>query len=390
MVEAVASQRAQASDARKSFNSATLLLVDEIDLSRVIGWMLDPAGTHGQGDRYLRSFLGLCGIAAPDDCQSAKVRREVPRYALGRLMGRIDIEVVHPTFLLLIENKPTARFGDQQLERYARTLPRDLGRQARVITLLGAGWDAAVIGAIEQAGTRALKLGTHVRDWVAACRLATTEAKVAAFLLDLEESLDMRFAGKDAHAVQQIIDLLTATPETVAASIDIMDAREALAATINDRFVDAVQTRARAAGLGAIRPVADEAALFSPQRNGMLRLDIGDPRFDFALSAEATFFRNVALGVCLRKERRAMAGVYAEEIARLSTTLGPGQGIVDGWWLWWDHLQALDASGSRGISPTDFWAWAADDGDDSLAAAFVSRALEAKVALYAAGGDPQF
>ncbi len=304
-------------------------------------------------------------------------------------MGRIDIEVVHPTFLLLVENKPTARFGDQQLERYARTLPRDFGRQARVITLLGAGWDAAVIGAIEQAGTRALKLGTHVRDWVAECRSVTTDAKVAAFLHDLEESLDMRFAGKDAHAVQQIIDLLTATPETVAASIAIMDAREALAATINDRFVDAVQERARAAGLGAIRPVADEATLFSPQRNGMLRLDIGDPRFDFALSAEATFFRNVALGVCLRKERRAMASVYAEEVARLSTALNPGQGIVDGWWLWWDHLQALDVSGRRGISPTDFWAWAADDSADGLAAAFVSRALEAKGALFAAVDDPQ-
>lgn len=389
LVGTVAARRAQSGEARDAFNPAALLLTDELDLSRVIGWMLDPAGTHGQGDSYLRGFLDLCRIAAPDDCRSAKVRREVPRYAGGRLMGRIDIEILHPAFLLLVENKPTARFGDQQLERYARTLPRNLGERARVVTLLGAGWDVAVVAAIESAGTRALKLGIEVRDWVAACRSATPGAKVAAFLNDLEVVLDERYAGKDAHTVQQIIDLLVATPETVAASIAVMDARDALTATINGLFLRSVQERAPAAGLGELRPLAYEQPLFSTNRgNGMLRIDIGDPRFDFVLSAEATNFRSVALGVCLRRQRRGIAKVYADEIARLCGALGPGQSIVDDWWLWWDHVQSLDASGARGIAPPDLWGWAADAGDEGLAAAFVKRAVEAKAALSAAGDAP--
>ncbi|WP_339164329.1 PD-(D/E)XK nuclease family protein, partial [Methylobacterium bullatum] len=356
LVETIVSRRAQPGQLRDAFNPAALLLTDEMDLSRIIGWMLDPKGTHGQGDRYLQRFLTLCGIVAPDECRSAKVRLEVPRYAAGRLMGRIDIEVSHPRFVVLIENKPTARFGDRQLERYARTLPRDLGEQARVVTLLGAGWDGTVVTAIERAGTRALKLGTDVRDWVAACQSATTAVKVATFLGDLEVDLDKRYAGKDAHDVQQIIDLLTATPETVAASISVMDARDALTATINYRFTTLVQERARAAGLGEIRPVAGEYALFSPNRNGMLRLDIGDLRFDFVISAAATYFREVALGVCLRKSRRGAEKLYAGEIARLHETLGPGQSDTGDWWIWWEHVEALDASGRRSISPPDLWA----------------------------------
>jgi hypothetical protein len=366
---------------RDIFNPAALLLTDEMDLSRVIGWMLDPRGTHGQGDRYLKRFLTLSGIAAPDECQSTKVRLEVPRYAAGRLMGRIDIEISHPRFIVLVENKPTARFGDRQLERYTRTLPRDLGRQARVVTLLGAGWDAAAVTAIERAGTRALKLGTDVRDWVADCQSDTTALKVATFLGDFEVDLDKRYAGKDAHNVRQIIDLLTITPETVAASIAIMDARDALTATINHRFANLVQERARGAGLGGIRTLAGENALFSPNRHGMLRLDIGDPRFDFVISAAATYFREVALGVCLRRSRRGAAKFYAAEIARLHDAIGPGQSDTDDWWLWWEHVEALDTSGGRSINPPDLWAWASDIGDEGLAAAFVKRAIEAKTAL---------
>ncbi|MCK2056871.1 PD-(D/E)XK nuclease family protein [Methylobacterium sp. 37f] len=372
-----------------AFNPVALLLIDEMDLSRVIGWMLDPAGTHGQGDRYLRHFLDLCGINAPDECRTAKVRLEVPRYAAGRLMGRIDIEVSHPRFLVLVENKPTARFGDRQLERYARTLPRDLGGQARVVTLLGTGWDGPAVAAIERAGTRALKLGTNVRGWVAACQSATTMVKVAAFLGDFEAHLDKRYAGKDAHNVQQIINLLAASPETVAASIAIMDARDALTATVNDRFAALVQQRAHAVGLGDLRPIAGEMPLFSPNRNGMLRLDIGDPRFDFAISAESTNFRGVALGLCLCKWRRGTARIYAGEIARLREALGPGQIDQDEWWLWWDHVASLDASGRRSVNPPDLWAWAADAGEEGLAAAFVNRAVEAKEALSAIEDVPE-
>ncbi|TXN05929.1 hypothetical protein FV242_01800 [Methylobacterium sp. WL64] len=387
LVEKVASRRTKPGQLHDAFNPAALLLTDEMDLSRVIGWMLDPAGTHGQGERYLQRFLDLCGIAPPDDCRSAKVRLEVPRYALGRLMGRIDIEVSHPRFLVLVENKPTARFGDQQLERYARTLPRDHGERARVVTLLGAGWDRARVAAIEGNGTRALKLGTEVRDWVAACQSATTAVRVAAFLGDLEVDLDRRYAGKDAREVQQIIDLLAATPETVAASIAVIDARDALTATINDRFVDLVQERARAAGLGEVRPIPGEMPLFSPNRNGTLRVDIGDPRFDFSLSAEATYFKNVALGVNLRREQRGIAKVYAKEITRLRNALGPGESDLNEWWLWWDNVQKLDASGGRGVNPPDLWAWASDVSDDGLAAAFVKQAAEAQRALFAAGGE---
>jgi hypothetical protein len=89
------------------------------------------------------------------------------------------------------------------------------------------------------------------------------------------------------------------------------------------------------------------------------------------------------VGVCTRKETRALRRVFADEIASLGNLLGSGEPEDGLWWLWWEHVQALDPSGERTVDGPTIWGWASDLSDSGLAACVVARALDAKKALEA-------
>lgn len=99
----------------------------ETDLSRAFGGLLDPAGTHGQGDTFLRLFLGeiRCSLGRKlrkdfpySDTRGCKVHLE---YSTNR--GRIDIVLEMPGNRWIgIENKPWAPEQENQISNYMKYL----------------------------------------------------------------------------------------------------------------------------------------------------------------------------------------------------------------------------------------------------------------------------
>ncbi|MBB4155647.1 hypothetical protein GGQ80_003572 [Sphingomonas jinjuensis] len=368
------------------FNPITLLMSREIDISRVIGWMLAPDGSHAAGTGYLALFLKLCGIDDALNPALARVRLEVPRKASGNLVGRVDIEVTHPVFTLLIENKPWAGFGPSQLERYAKSLSAEEEHTGKVVALLGAGWTGQAARDVASRCSCALRLGLEVRDWVAACRRLPADERVQQFLADFERYLDERHAGAWSKESTMLTELLTKSCSSVEAAVRIMDARDALTQVVGERFTIELRRRAREAGLPDTAPLADERPLFGHHKHGIIRLGLGHPKLDFAISADSGYFRDVAVGVCTRKETPALRRIYAGEISRLVALLGPGEQENGEWWPWWEHIQALDASGEHTVDGPSIWGWAADHGETGLAAHVVARALDAKRALDTSAG----
>lgn len=371
------------SEFRSAFNPATLLVSREIDISRVLGWMLAPEGSHGAGAAYLSEFLTLCGLEGVTSPGLSRVRLEVPRKAGGNMVGRIDIEVTHASFTLLVENKPWAKFGASQLERYARTLPNDANHTGLVVALLGAGWSDQAAADVAARCSRALRLGCEVRDWVAACSLLPAEQRVRTFLTDFERYLDEHHGGGWSRSASRLTEAMTSSPGSVEAAVRIMDARDALTRTVGERFAAEVGRRARAAGLPDARPLPGESPLFGYRKHGIVRLGLGHPDLDFAVSAELGYFREVAVGVCTRREMRTLRRAFADEIDRLGNLLGQGEPDDGAWWLWWEHVHALDPSGERSADGPAIWGWAADLSDAGLAACVVARALDARRALNA-------
>lgn len=366
------------------FNPVNLLVRNEMDLSRLIGWMLDPCADHGSGVAFLRRFLEMVGLTGFQHLERGRVELEAMRRVGRAVVGRIDLQVSHPSFVVLIENKPFAGFGDAQLERYVRSLPAD-GRTGCVVALLGRGWsDLALQRVARASGALAVRLGVEVRDWVGACASEMQHGRVRDLLEALREDLDIRHGGMWEETMMDVVDAMTGTPDEVAAAVAVIEARDKFAERVGRDFQSRVSSLADARGLGPIRPVADETALFMGSRHGTLRLDIGLAGFDMVLEAEGTYFRDVSVSLCARRKTPRIERVHSDLVASMVAAFGVGSGerLVE-WYAWWDWVGALHPSGRAPADAPGLWAWAADGSPDGLAARFVERAAEVRDAVVA-------
>ena len=93
-----------------------LLAPNENALSRVLAELLDPRGSHGQGELFLNEFLrqAKLPLVSPAEARHVRVRREFTTHK----QRRIDIVVETPNAVLGIENKPWAAQQEKQLFDY--------------------------------------------------------------------------------------------------------------------------------------------------------------------------------------------------------------------------------------------------------------------------------
>ena len=106
--------------------------------SALLAWLLDPRGSHGLRDYFLRGFLAEAGVEARD--------REIPHITPLIVDGwqlenvevaterhRIDVLVIAPgdRFVCLIENKIGSSEHSDQLDRYLSTVEREYGEFVR-------------------------------------------------------------------------------------------------------------------------------------------------------------------------------------------------------------------------------------------------------------------
>lgn len=142
----VMEERAQAEQDRRTgrkFSAFDLVRTQELDLSRIFEGLLDPAGSHSQGDLFLSLLLeelhAAPGKAAdvllgfqPPAGMASRVQREysISTDSSGTPRGFIDlvVELDHNRWIG-IENKPWAIDQEEQLPRYLYALQEECGRR---------------------------------------------------------------------------------------------------------------------------------------------------------------------------------------------------------------------------------------------------------------------
>lgn len=93
---------------------------NEVRHSKFLAWLLDPEGTHAQGNLFFKCFLKSAELPIKYADAPYKVKPEVTHKE-----SRIDIEIKsEKNFLIHIENKVSASEGDEQLQRETRDLER--------------------------------------------------------------------------------------------------------------------------------------------------------------------------------------------------------------------------------------------------------------------------
>ena len=121
-------------DLLAEFNLFDVLKIQrrELQHSALLAWLLDPRGSHGLRDYFLRRFLSEAAQTADEQGIANVSPLTVDGWALDDVevateRHNIDILVIAPsdTFVCLIENKIGAGEQPGQLARYLRTVQRE-------------------------------------------------------------------------------------------------------------------------------------------------------------------------------------------------------------------------------------------------------------------------
>lgn len=130
--------------------------------SAIIADLLDPKGTHGQGNRYLNLYIEGLKSSVPElqyfDTSSALVFKEY-FYKTKLDAGRIDIFIQDKDMRqVIIENKIQSGENNNQIERYRKAYPKSL---VIFLTLFGDDHNQANI---------IQSYHTEIYNWLENCR----------------------------------------------------------------------------------------------------------------------------------------------------------------------------------------------------------------------------
>jgi hypothetical protein len=121
----------------EKFSPFIYLDIAEPKLSSITADLLQPDGSHGQGDAFLRAFLRVIGIA--DRGAPVQIRVEQPTRFIESIQRRVDIKLCWSDFIVGIENKPWALDQVNQLEDYINDLDRESKGRFLCVYLSGDG-----------------------------------------------------------------------------------------------------------------------------------------------------------------------------------------------------------------------------------------------------------
>ena len=169
------------------FNVFAWIKPDEKRLSKIISNLLNPACSHGQQHVFLDAFLRRIGKNDLCDKQALQVATE---YRIENPEGWIDVLVNFGTFVIAIENKPWAKEGHEQVDKYSNYLNKKYDDQFCLIYLTPSGEEPGSIDRDKRERlTKEDKLlcisyHSHILEWLRECCQLCKSNKFREFLRD--------------------------------------------------------------------------------------------------------------------------------------------------------------------------------------------------------------
>ena len=313
------------------FSPFEFIQPDELKLSRIIGWLLDPKGSHGQGPYFLRAMLGELGVSWPDwACRNAIVRLEVLTHRLARSARRIDILVTSDQYALGIENKPWA--GDQasQLADYLAHLKAEY-KEPTLLYLCGYADRASETSLTEVERALALSANQLVEwtyrslaAWLEASEAGCKADRVRGFMREFAAYIHSEFEGaanvsETSHIVSQVV----ADDALLSPALDIIQAGDAIRSELIAELAGQLKTMCDDVGWTVIceldKPPYASASIFFPAA----------PDYPFTIEFQSSPFKRLIYGL----KNYELCGTSDEAIQR-STTAAFGAAGRSKYWPW--------------------------------------------------------
>ena len=230
----------------ENYNLFSILSIERYELkhSALIANLLDPEGSHGCGDAFLRAFfeIALKGTAYPFESSSPDSCTEHYTGPIaGDTGGRIDILVKSSHYGLIIENKIYAGDQDKQLIRYDNygKTTFGVGRYLLVyLTLFGSEASEGSITAedSQKVNYLCLSYAKDILSWLKECvQQADNKPLIRESLNQYIQTIkQLTYQDMNQKNIEKIIDLAVDHPEVVAT---LSSNRDAIAQGIRKKYI---------------------------------------------------------------------------------------------------------------------------------------------------------
>ena len=178
----------------EAFNVFSLCGVDHYELvhSRIVAGLLDPSGSHGQGNMFLEPFLRM----VVDDKICSRIINGNPEVVTEYVTpedGRIDIIIQDrsKSFAVIIENKIYAADQDAQLKRYAHFASNQYKEGEFKILYLTLDGSEASEQSAEGVDYSRISYSYEIRNWLSQCiSLSATKPLIRETLVQYKNHID--------------------------------------------------------------------------------------------------------------------------------------------------------------------------------------------------------
>ena len=235
----------------ENYNLFSILRIEgsELKHSALIANLLDPKGSHGCGDAFLRTFFEIALKGTTYPFESSAPPQSYTEYYTGPIAGdtggRIDILVESKSksshYGLIIENKIYAGDQDKQLTRYDNYGKETFGADGYLLVYLTLyGYDASkestATKSAEEVGYLRLSYAKDILLWLKECvRLADNKPLVRESLNQYIRTIkQLTYQDMNQEDIEKIIDLAVDHPEVVAT---LSSKRDAIAEGIREKYI---------------------------------------------------------------------------------------------------------------------------------------------------------
>lgn len=262
----------------ENYNLFSILRIEgsELKHSALIANLLDPKGSHGCGDAFLRAFFEIALKERTYPFEDCTLPHSYTEYYTGPIAGdtggRIDILVKSSRYGLIIENKIYAGDQDKQLTRYDNYGKKTFGADRyHLVYLTLYGYDASkestATKSAEEVAYLRLSYAEDILRWLEQCvRLADNKPLVRESLNQYIRTIkQLTYQDMNQENIQKIIDLAVDYPEVVAT---LSSKRDAIAQEIREKYIFA-ELREYAAKKGWL---FDGTEIANPKGDNKIRL----------------------------------------------------------------------------------------------------------------------
>ncbi|AEE49293.1 PD-(D/E)XK nuclease family protein [Haliscomenobacter hydrossis] len=222
---------------------------DEVKLhSAFLASLLDPKGSHGQKDIFLKLFLDSLGVTEFDTSNAeVKIEEDVGKVTEDS-GGRIDIVISSGSRNILIENKIYA--GDQsgQLMRYYKAYEN---KELFYLTLYGVDASENSVGKDSGVKYQPISYVEDILDWLNQCQKESVNHPILretiAQYINLIKLLTNQTYSNEMK--KELIDIVTENKETLNGFFELLSVSESVLESILQKFVVQISEIAQDLGL---------------------------------------------------------------------------------------------------------------------------------------------